>query len=212
MSLLRRAPREVYRVYEEDDYLSDGDDHPAEGHLTEGLDHLAEGVDHPAEEAWPRVEHPRPPEPRAHASSRFWGVAVLGFVTIAVCSVIAAFALRGSSAPPPAPPARHVSPARGFVPLAHDASPARASGPLVPRPARKRPIHAPTHAAVTVRRSSHHARRPMGMRYAVHASPGEEASSSVAVARPAWTRPGSILRPARRSPAAQIQAEFGFER
>jgi hypothetical protein len=73
MSLWRRAPREVYRVYGEDEYLAEGAESPQEADLP----HLAE-----------------PPPSRKSSSGRLVGLGLLAGVTVGTIGIVAINASR----------------------------------------------------------------------------------------------------------------------
>jgi len=221
MSLWRRAPREVYRVYGEDEYLAAGEEagweEPGSAPLetgppaTDPSDALYEHdtrasarkdvTETPAFRSDALYEHDtRASQAYGPRSRRLVGLALLVAVTAAVFGLVAASALRRPRA---APPARVAQEARGGVKAP---APAVAQSPRGGSPASR--VSAGTfrlpHAVVSAKATSH----------AVEPAKAVPRVRARDVAEPQAQAPEAPAPEARasRAPTPRVDGEFGFER
>jgi hypothetical protein len=221
MSLWRRAPREVYRVYGEDEYLAAGEapgwEEPGPAPLETGApatdpsDTLCEHdtcasarkdvTETPAFRSDTLYEHDtRASQAYDPRSRRIWGLALLVAVTAAVFGLVAASALRRPRA---APPARVAQEARGGVKAP---APAVAQSPRGGSPASR--VSAGTfrlpHAVVSAKATSR----------AVEPAKAVPRVRARDVAEPQAQAPEAPAPEARasRAPTPRVDGEFGFER
>ena len=221
MSLWRRAPREVYRVYGEDEYLAAGEEagweEPGSAPLktgppaTDPSDTLYEHdtrasarkdvTETPAFRSDALYEHDtRASQAYGPRSRRLVGLALLVAVTAAVFGLVAASALRRPRA---APPARVAQEARGGVKAP---APAVAQSPRGGSPASR--VSAGTfrlpHAVVSAKATSR----------AVEPAKAVPRVRARDVAEPQAQAPEAPAPEARasRAPTPRVDGEFGFER
>ena len=197
MSLWRRAPREVYRVYGEDEYLAAGEEAGWEEPGSAPLETGPPATD-PSDALY---EHDtRASQAYGPRSRRLVGLALLVAVTAAVFGLVAASALRRPRA---APPARVAQEARGGV---RAPAPAVAQSPRGGSPESR--VSAGTfrlpHAVVSAKATSH----------AVEPAKAVPRVRARDVAEPQAQAPEAPAPEARasRAPTPRVDGEFGFER
>jgi hypothetical protein len=217
MSLWKRAPRAVYRVYDEDEYLEDGATSWEGAQVTSweeqrGTPHRTHESDGSPPEA-PVFYRPAVDTPLTGGAGfgRIGGVALLATATVAFAAVIAAYAFHSSRLVPRARARQAASPAAPLEPGESSARPARAVERGSPR-ATPRLRHAmsshPTRRAISRRRpTATSAKKPVDR---------QPRSHLVSLPAPSQTRERSFAEAAAPPPsgvsANGANAEFGFER
>ena len=217
MSLLKRAPRAVYRVYDEDEYLQDGATswegvQATSSEEQRGTPYGARGSDGLPPEA-PAFDRPAVDTPLTGGAGfgRIGGVALLATATVAVAGAIAAYAFHSSRPVPRALARQAASPAAPLTPGESSARPARAaergSPRATPRLRHAMSSHLARRAILRRRPTATSAKKPVGRRPRGHL---------VSLSAPSQTRERPYAEAAAPAPsgvsANGADAEFGFER